>query len=349
MFRLVPKKGGDGYDCDFSVIEKVFDLVEKTMKEPLPLQVNCWGYDHAKNAQSALAWLESAKRVPVVDPDTGELSHVENPPPGTEANYTFWKPILEELRERIERRGWFAATAIGHQSYCWTPHAKQVDIARRIWPDAVYTFSSHSGTLGGSFKASDESSVPVPYSECVWSQGGLEHRGYRKLLEPGRDRSVWNSCSRNWHQDRFPLWLLLRKPEEMIMRGHDGLGYLCADFLPIKNPEGRAGREYYQLRPNVGGILGYSTTSLLAAGPDGPVATGRYEMFREGVQCCEAILYLQRALDTKQIEGELAERVDAYLDERSDKFLKPDWPVDRRDLDRRLFALAAEVTHQQGG
>jgi hypothetical protein len=35
--------------------------------------------------------------------------------------------------------------------------------------------------------------------------------------------------------------------------------------------------------------------------------------------------------------------VDAYLDERSDKFLKPDWPVDRRDLDRRLFALAAAV------
>jgi hypothetical protein len=66
-------------------------------------------------------------------------------------------------------------------------------------------------------------------------------------------------------------------------------------------------------------------------------------MFREGVQCCEAIFYLQRALDTKQIEGELVERVDAYLDERSAKFLKPDWPVDRRDLDRRLFALAAEV------
>jgi hypothetical protein len=348
MFRLVPKRGESGYDYDFSVVERLFDLIEETVREPFPLQVNCWGYDHAKNAGSELDWLSPVRQVPLLDPETGGLSHVGNPPPGTESNYTFWKPILTGLRKRIEQRGWFEATAIGHQSYCWPPHEKQVDIALRIWPNAVYAFSSHNGTLGGSFKGSGETSVPVRYAECVWSQGTLEHRGYRRLLEPGRGQSTWNSCSRNGHHDRSPLSVLLRKPEEMIMRGHDGLGYLCADFLPIENPGGREGHEYYQLRPNVGGILGYSTTSLLAAGPDGPVATGRYQMFREGVQRCEAILYLQRALDAKRIGADLAERVNAYLDERSEKFLKPDWPVDRRDLDRRLFALAAQVATAEG-
>lgn len=348
MFRLVRKKEGNGYDYDFSVIEKLFGLVEKTMKSPLPLQINCWGFDQLldrKTGERAAVWNTAAKQVPVLDPATGKLSHIENPPPGTEENYAFWRPILDELRERIEKRGWFAVTAIGHQSYCWAPNPKQVDVARHIWPDGTYSFTSHNGTLGGSFKGPDGTSMPVRYSECVWSQGRLEHRGYRRLLEPGRDRSIWNSCDRNGHHDRSPLALLLRKPEEMIMRGHDGLGYLCADFLPIENENAQNERaRYYQLKPNVGGIMGYSTTSLLAAGPDGPVATGRYEMFREGVQRCEAILYLQRALDAKRIDGDLANRVNEYLDERSDKFLKPDWPFDRRELDRRLFELAAEVT-----
>jgi len=352
MFRLVRRKDGNGYDYDFSVIERLFGLVENTMKEPLPLQVNCWGFDRFTDPDTRevrVAWNTAAKMVPVLDPETGELSHVENPPPGTEASYTFWKPILGELRNRIEQRGWFGVTAIGHQSYCWPPDEKQVDIAERIWPDAVYAFSSHNGTLGGSFKGSGGTRVPVRYSECVWTQGRIEHRGYRRLLEPGRDQSVWNSCNRNGHQDRSPLSVLLRKPEEMIMRGHDGLGYLCADLLPIENENAQnEAARYYQLRPNVGGIVGYSTTSLLAAGPDGPVATGRFEMFREGMQCCEAILYLQRALDAKRVDGDLAERVNAYLDERSDKFLEPDWPCDRQDLDRRLFALAAEVAAATG-
>jgi hypothetical protein len=72
-------------------------------------------------------------------------------------------------------------------------------------------------------------------------------------------------------------------------------------------------------------------------------------MFREGVQQCEAILYLERALKKKKISGDLGKRVDAYLDERSRAFMHPSWPLDRRDLDRRLFAMAAEVAGMPGG
>ena len=124
------------------------------------------------------------------------------------------------------------------------------------------------------------------------------------------------------------------------MRGHDGLGYLCADFLPVENTK-RKGR-YYQVQARSGGVLGGSTTSILAAGPDGPVATGRYEMFREGVQQSETILFLQRALNAKKIDAELAKRVNTYLDARGRNFIK-NWSTKRRASDRQLFMLAAEV------
>jgi hypothetical protein len=366
MFRLVPKADGPSagsasspqagsgqarYDYDFSVIEKVFDLVEKTMGRPLPLVVNCWGDDRGqdpKTKQTATGWFRSTNRIPVRDPKTGKITSIENPPPGSEENFAFWNPILTELRKRIEKRGWFDVTAIGHQSYCWVPHPSQVDIALRIWPDGAYGFTSHNGTLNSSFKGS-KGRMPVFSSECVWTEGKLEHRGYRRLLAPGRDKSIWNSVSRNGHLDRSGLIGLLCKPEQMIMQGHDGLGYLCMDFLPQENPNARHEHHRYPVKVmNGGGVIGYSTKSLLAAGPDGAIATGRYEMFREGVQQCEAILYLQRAINGGKLPKPLADKVNAYLDERSRASMNAAWPSDRRDLDRRLLVLAAEAEGNSG-
>jgi len=337
IVRWVRAKDGDGYSYDFSALDKYFDLIEQTIKKPLPLQVNVWGDINRKNRTQ---WL-TAKAVALLDPATGKISPLEQPPPGTEESYRFWKPALDQLRKRIEKRGWFDVTCLGHQSYCWTPPPGAVSTARRIWPDAVWSYTSHSGRLGGSFKGSKKGeAMPIRYSECVWTQGRLSARGYRALLAPGRDEKIWNSVSRNQHRDSSPLLTLLMKPEEMIMRGHDGLGYLCSDFFPIPDPR-RKGR-FYMLPAGRGGVRGQSTRSLLAPGPDGPIATGRYEMFREGVQLCEAILFLQRALDGKKIGGPLADRVNRYLDERGTAFIRG-WREGRLERDRQLVALAAEV------
>ena len=338
MVRWITSKDGKGYTYDFSILDKYFDVVERTMKKPLPLRINCWGDFNRKKQDQ---WI-TGKAVALLDPATGKLSALANPPPGTEENYKFWKPVLDQLRKRIEARKWFDVTAIGHQSYCWAPHPGSVHVAKRIWPDAVWSYTSHGGRLGGSFAGlNKKESMPVYYSECVWTEGQLSARGYRALLAPRRGEKMWNSVSRNQHTDSSSLLTLLAKPEGMIMRGHDGLGYLCSDFLPVPNPK-RKGR-FYMLGVGHGGVRGRSTRSLVAAGPDGPVATGRYEMFREGVQLCEAILFLQRALDGKTITGGLAKRVNAYLDVRGTAFVKG-WPAGRRERDRKLFALAAEST-----
>lgn len=41
----------------------------------------------------------------------------------------------------------------------------------------------------------------------------------------------------------------------------------------------------------------FSTGALLAPGPSGPVATPRYEVFRKGIQLCEARTLIERALE----------------------------------------------------
>jgi hypothetical protein len=341
MLRLVKRKSGEGYDYDFTVIDRLLETVGKVMKKPLPLQVNCWGDDRIKvNKKRIPGWGEGNRSVAVLDRETGKISSIANPTPGTSENYAFWKPILDQLRTKIEKRGWYKATALGHQTYAFVPNPRQVDIALRIWPDAVYAWSSHCGTLNGTFKSSKGKRVPVRYAECVWTAGKHEPRGWRRLLEPGRDNNIWDFSFRNMHRDDSPLSTLLRIVEDAILRGHDGLGYMCSDFLPIENHSKKG--QYYLLSSRVGNVIGASTRSFLAAGPDGPVATGRYEMLREGSQQSEMILFLERALRAKKVDGELAKEVNAYLNARSEAFIKG-WHVNRRRSDRRLFELVAEV------
>ena len=47
--------------------------------------------------------------------------------------------------------------------------------------------------------------------------------------------------------------------------------------------------------------------ALLAPGPDGPVTTARFEMFREGLQECEARMALEKALADEASRGRLGE------------------------------------------
>jgi len=348
MFRLVPKKDGAGFAYDFSIVDRLFDAIEKTMTSPQPLSINCWGQDsHWKDGNKSLGsvvgWPGAAAMVPVLDPATGELTSVPNPKPGTEENYRFWKPILDELRKRIDKRGWFKSTAIMHETYASGPNRAQVDIALRIWPDGAYGYTAHNGQLDQYFSGT-QGRMPVRYSESVWTRGNVEHRGYRRLLKPGRDEWIWDYTHRDGHTDNSPLLIFRVAAESNIMRGHDGIGYLCSDFLPMENQKRKG--SYYHVEANRGGTQGGSTTTLLAKGPDGPVATGRYEMFREGCQQSETILYLQRALNAKKLDAGLAGRVNDYLDARSRAFRKSDWPCDRQSLDRHLMEMAAEVaTH----
>jgi hypothetical protein len=79
-------------------------------------------------------------------------------------------------------------------------------------------------------------------------------------------------------------------------------------------------------------------------------------MYREGVELCEAILYLEQAVREKKIDGELAAKVNSYLDVRSQEFIKwwwrgksglgfvNDWSIPNQfDSDAQLLNLADEV------
>jgi len=346
MVRWIRQRDGS-FTYDFSLFDKYLDLVAEHCGKPLPLRLNCWGEpDRGRRPADAVSLL---------DPATGEIEPMFQPPLGTEESYRFWKPVIDRALEKLETRGWLDVAAFGHNSYCYSPKPEIVDVAHRLWPDGRWAYSAHNGSLGGFFKGTEESTaMPVPWSLVVWGEGRLSHRGCAALLEPRP--GVWCTLARTRHFARSPLIVYRHLPEEAIERGHDGVGEFGAENFPIEDPQ-REGR-FMNLGAGrgTGGGNNASTRALLAPGPDGPVATERFELYREGVELCEAVLYLERALKEKRIDGELAQRVNDYLDQRSREFIAwwwrgksglgfvNDWSIPNQfNSDARLLELAGKV------
>ncbi len=345
---------------DFSILDKHLDIVAKSMGKPRPLRLNCWVAtdkpfdkiwpDHPKGWEDPWLLTKMAGYVTTLDPASGKLDRMTPPCPGTPESLAFWKPVLDEIRKKLEARGWFDVTCVGHSDYVGGILPTVVDNYRKIWPDGAFAVTAHGAVRGGPLVGTDKTPMPVVNVESVWTIPNPEIRGYRKLLDPKVEKSRWYKA-RHGLMNSWNLESYRRYQEATIMCALDG-NQLGADVFPIKGES----KKYY-FEADCRGGLGPSadgTLSILAPGADGPIASERYEMYREGLQLAEAIIFLQRALDEKKIHGDLERRVNECLDARGEDLMRTVWgngvilnwaeygAIAERD--ERILALAAEAT-----
>ncbi len=359
MIRWIKKPDGT-FDYDFSIAEKYMDLYEKICGKPAILELFVWEH-HTKTDKKPPVPLS----VSVLDPATGKVELMQQPPYDTPENEAFWKPVLTELRKRIEKRGWFDVTAVCYTSYCWGPTKEQVDIYKNIWPDGKWMNCTHSNPA--SYDGT-QGKMPVVYSEWVWGCGGL--------YNPDRGKS--RTYPRPWLKgtsrievanprygvglvfridDQSPLVLCRTVAEAALQGGVRGLGRVGGDFWPL--PIGKGGKmesicdAYSAVGPD------NNTKAMCSPGPNGAIFNERLEMFREGVQLTEAIAFLQQALEKKTVDGELAGKIEEMLDERARYYLRTrpnqecNWLSfecsDWQGRDDRLMELCAEVAKASKG
>ncbi|HOX06815.1 MAG TPA: DUF6067 family protein, partial [Planctomycetota bacterium] len=350
MVRWIRQPDGS-YKHDFTVFDKFLDTVAKNIGKPHPLRLACWREWRLLPGESKWRWLPpsggSSVGVTLLDPSTGTLGRVEQPPADSPEFIAFWKPVLDEVRKKLEARGWFDDTTMQGNSYASGVSGQLVDALHKIWPDGVWSYTAHNGLLGGKFTGTDKKvAMPVRYADTVWNCGRSYPRGYRELLKPRP--GFFNFTYRESIRDEAVLTDVRRVAEDEIMCGHDGLSDLGVDYFPIRKPSGG----YYYVNNGAGtGGPSCSTLALLAPGPDGPVVTERFEMFREGIEMAEAILFIQRAIEEKKIAGDLEARANRYLDERGEAFIKGWYGVRcmQAEHDEKLLTLAGEVARALGG
>jgi hypothetical protein len=333
------KQANGSVKHDFTIFDAYLDMVAKYVGKPrsLRLSVFCEGMNQAPFPDS----------VSVLDPATGKVEKTNfaslYPANVKDPAAAFWKPVFEAIRKKVKDRGWLEQTTFG-LSTSWGVSGDYPEVAGS-WPGAEWSYSSHSGDRG--MKIGD---MVVRHASTVWGcPRPTLRRGIPVALPQPRRETLVSTYRANLYDDSL-LPLCRGIGEEMVRSGMDGVGDFGVDMFPLRRPAGG----YYVLTVGRGlnwGWLGRSTVALLYPGPDGPVATERFEAFREGMEVAEAILFIETALAEKKLSADLAARASRYLDERAEALVggRFSYRSMQATEDAKLLELAGEVARELPG
>jgi len=345
LVRWVRK--GDGYEHDFSVFDRYLDLAVERMGTPKILVLYAWEVYLRKDegppvaiqetdseyvkmekekAMARQALRDRGPAVTVVEggrTDTRYLPKYSDP-----AGRALWAPVWAGLRQRLERKGLGNAALLGMFS---DYQAAKEDVL------ALHALSGGLQWASTSHHARWFESGPRPgdvqgIAKIGYSGAAL---GFRYTINPAAtaERTCgWKIPILHGIYWRFGTWntgelsWVRQEAEVNIASSLRGISHLGADFWAvIRDSRGRrlstiSDRfpESYWHSLNIG-------SWLLGPDADGPVPTARYQVFREGIQECEARIFIEDAL-TDPVRrarlGELAERAQRFLDARQCSFWK---------------------------
>jgi len=337
MVRWIPK-GGNRYEWDFTVMDRYLDLAEQHLGKPKIVVLQVWEiYMSSRKSVGKRFGVELEKRheasngcplVTVLDRSTGKAETVSAPALDDPASKAIWRALLKEVRDRLRRRGLDGALMFGMFTDA-VPPKEHIEFFHELAPGVPWVQQGH-----GRWTKKVHGIADVGYQATVWGGfrfgDGLKQTNQR---EPPVVQSLhgWKGerldvvFERNTGLDSYPSTRWRFYPETGITSDLRGIGRIGADYW--KSIRGSRDRRvgYPHNRFVEGGWGGSSInlnlcSSVLAPGPDGPVATNRLLSLVEGVQDCEARITIERALTDDRLRArlgaDLAKRCQAALDRR---------------------------------
>ncbi len=335
------KKDDGSYDYDLSLLDKYLDLAVKNMGRPKFVVLTAWEIylatpktevkvsDQEKMSLTETSW--SAARwdlrnkgpaVTALDPKTGQTATVNLPRFEEKSALAIWKPLFDRLHQDLARRGLEKTMLLGMTSDVW-PNQEEMVVLDKASGGLPWINHSHQGPMGNALAGG---LGHVVYTAYVWPN---EYPG-----NPAKPRVYgWKRPDLFVEFRRFTAFNDYLLPTQMIFPELEitgkqrGLGRIGADFWPaLKDKKGRRRGYVWEKYPQ---SLWHSCnlmSHMLNPGPDGPVATSRYEMLREGLQNCEARITIEKVLTDEtqkaKLGGDLAAKSQKLLDERLQQALK---------------------------
>jgi hypothetical protein len=334
MVRWV--KDGNGYRHDFSLVEKYLDLALARGLRPRVVCFQVWDYhlgtdrggrrpglgapDNDFSGHGGVSNRIGSWPAPVslFNPGTGQAEEMLGPKYDDPAALAFWKPVAEGIQRLMKKRGLEKSTMLG--LIADSPPSKEVvDLWKNLLPDVPWVLKAHFGVdnLYG---------APVGFRTTVIRTKFAVDPAIRRDYGWKQNRPIVHYPRALWCGQGFYRWIF----EYNIMGGQRGVGHLPADFRP---PKGHTIVGRYP-ESSWGSMNLQGQASWLAPGPSGPIPTIRFEMAREGIQECEARIFIEEALLDGKLGGALAQKCQTVLDERSRHVL---WAPD-------IYAMTSQVS-----
>jgi len=356
MVRWIRQADGS-YKHDFGIVRKYVAAAARHLKKPPVVCLYLW---EPHTGSSYLGHPERQGQgmlYTVLDPATGKLAEAEGPSWGSKEIRGFWKPVVDGIAAILgehKLRGSMMFGVAGDKR----PSKAAVEDLRAIAPDVPWVVHSHA-------RASKLHGQPVGYLADVWGSPRAPdpatkrlygwQSAFRRVTFPRAGSSTVGTIRTEAPPARYRLVL-----EGAQSAGIHGFGRMGADFwdlIPARYNRLGPILTRYPISSWAQLTLANSSAYVLWPGPDGPVATVRFEMIREGAQEAEAKIFVERALTDAAARATLgdalAARARKILDERIAALLRTRSGADINWLyyfssgfDRRgeeLFAVAAEV------
>lgn len=341
---------GDGqYEHDFRSLERYLDLYERHAGPPSVLCLYLWEPKMNSRNQPMPETVSVSRLVPA----NGEVSALDAPMYSKPGSKSFWKPVLDGIHARVKERGWSEEIIMLGVPADSRPREPVVQFFREISPYARWSVFSHS--------RGDPRPEDGKLNYDGMEVGYLENPGRPRTRYPLRETILYGWNEPFLHASSMRQWILQYASPASFRNlaegsvGEDWRGFcrvgLDAWEVPVDGGEIR-GSPIGRYHPWIN-LMRNNPRSIVAPGPDGAVSTVRFEMLREGIQECEARIFLEKALSDEKrrarLGESLADRCLRVLEERIHARLigleSWQWYVGSAWQDRtaKLYATAAEV------
>jgi hypothetical protein len=295
--------GQAAYEYDFTVFDRYLELAKKHCGNLEFAVFHVWvtaGWGASRKVDQELY-------VTSLDKASGKREPLRVPTYATEESKAFWKPVLAALKERLAKAGLEKAMTLGNVSdqtgppvvfkmfseiapgVCWWRACHSCTNDTKPYPIKDGGLVSIHEHVYGMVMADPDKGLPK-----IWNQ-----RGPGATYLRGSDETDWGRTALNWRL----------VPEYALYLHKRGVGRECIDYFPM-GTKAEHGTLYSRYPQSADGHSIPYASHYTQSGPDGPVPTVRYELFREGMQEAEATILIAEAAETKadQLGKELADK-----------------------------------------
>ncbi len=335
------RDGGGELRADFRVTERYMDMFAEHVGRPSNVILYVWDSRHRAPRRRAFRG--------IVDGAVEDIPSPEEP-----GGDRFWGMTVARLARLMQARDWPVESIVIGCGDDVRPDPDTVEAWRRIAPSAGWLLWTHG--RGDRRMAEFEPGEPIIqaglevgyYVHPYGVGGGMPHfRGGWNLTHPvytsGRNRLAKYMPPAQWRI--YPNACLVGHPGQQSWPS-GGFAFLLLDQWKFP----RRGRGEIQRN-----LFRGDSRWITVPGPDGPVATVRFEMLREGLQETEARVRIERALVESELDGDLAEEATQLLttlanirSSRQKRFPAATWNVAEyprwMELTSQLYDMADRVS-----